>query len=337
MNIRNRYILCLTFAFSSLFLWIGSSRAQNGESEKGETLSKPVVAPSDSGMYEGINQLPESIRRSAPFARALEEMIRRAGTSGTYDVEARVKAFEQSQQDLISSASATAEKSVNPLSGPPDAGIHPLATAWTNIGLTGPASDNVFTAGCTTTIAFDPTNPNVMYVGGTSGGVWKSTNAGANWASLTDTWIPNQSIASIAVDPKNHNTLYVGTGNGFASIDELIGTGMYKSENGGGTWARIGSSTLSGTIVKVLVDPVKSNVVFALSYTTSRGIYRSTDSGVTWTKVYTAQEPVWDIEAGTVVGGTRIFTWRKEIIPVALRQSAAFIALGTMVQRGRKL
>jgi photosystem II stability/assembly factor-like uncharacterized protein len=303
MNIRYRPIFCLTFAFSLLFLWIGSPRAQNGESERGETLAKPVVAPSDSGMYEGINQLPESVRRSAPFARELEEMIRRAGTSGTFDVEARVKAFEQSQQDFIQSASALAEKSSDPSGGSPGGGIHPLSTAWTNIGLTGPASSNVFTAGCTTTIAIDPTNTQIMYVGGTSGGVWKSTNAGANWVSLTDTWIPNQSVASISIDPKNHNTLYVGTGNGFASIDELIGTGIYKSTDGGGTWKRIGSTTLSGTIVKVLVDPVKSNVVFASSYTSNRGVYRSTDSGVTWTRVYTAQQPVWDIEAGTIVGG----------------------------------
>ena len=303
MNRLYRHIFCITFAISSLFLWMDSSRAQNGESEKGETLTQPVVAPSDSGMYQGINQLPESVRRSAPFARALNQMVRRAGTSGTFDGEARVKAFEQSQQDMVTSASAPAMKLGNPARGSPGAGVHPLSTAWTKIGLTGPASDNVFTAGCTTTIAFDPTNPSVMYAGGTSGGVWKSTNSGANWAPLTDTWIPNQSVASIAVDPKNHNTIYVGTGNGYAGIDELIGTGLYKSEDGGGTWTRIGSKTLTGTIIKVLVDPVKSNVIFASSYTNNRGIYRSIDSGSTWTEVYVAQQPVWDIESGTVVGG----------------------------------
>ena len=308
MKILYRHIIRIAFAISTLFLWNGSSYAQtlvpSGESEKGETLSQPVSAPSDSGMYQGINQLPESIRRSAPFARSLEEMVRRAGTSGTFDVEAQVQAFEQSQQDLKASASALAAKPAGGAAGSGSGRMQPLSTAWTSIGLVGPASANVYTAGCTTAIAFDPTNPSVMYVGGTSGGVWKSTNEGANWVSLTDTWIPNQSIASIAVDPKNHNTIYVGTGNGFASIDELVGTGLYKSKDGGGTWARIGSATLSGTIVKVLVDPVHSNVVFASSYTSNRGVYRSTDSGVTWTKVYTALQPVWDIEAGTIFSGT---------------------------------
>ncbi len=305
MKIPYLRILSIAFVFSSLFVTLSVLRAQNEGSEERETLSQPVTAPTDSGMYEGINQLPESVRRSAPFARALDQMTRRAGKSGAFDVEARVRAFEQSQQDLIK-ASAPAEKTVNPGSGTPG-NIRPLANAWTNIGLSGTSSNNVFTAGCTTTIAFDPTNPSVMYAGGTSGGVWKSTNQGANWVALTDTWIPNQSVASIAVDPKNHNTIYVGTGNGFASVDELTGTGIYKSTDGGGTWKRIGASTLSGTIVKVLVDPEKSNVILASSYTTNRGVFRSTDSGLTWVKVYAALQPVWDIKAGSVSGGVAEF------------------------------
>jgi photosystem II stability/assembly factor-like uncharacterized protein len=312
MKILYRTIFFTTFAMlSCLFLTRTVSAQAVVQSEKGEVLDKPVTAPSDSGLYKGINELPESVRRTAPFARALDEMVRRAGPSGTYDPEARVSAFEQSQQDLINSASAPAEKSLAPSGSSSNGQMRPLANAWTNIGLIGPPSDFVFTAGCTTTIAFDPTNPNVMYAGGTSGGVWKSTDAGAHWVSLTDTWIPNQSIASIAVDPKNHNTLYVGTGNGFASVDELSGTGLYRSTDGGGSWKHIGSSTIPGTVVKVLVDPVKSNVVFASMYSSalgaSHGLYRSTDSGSTWTKVYSpttsAVTEVWDIEAGTVVGG----------------------------------
>jgi len=179
-------------------------------------------------------------------------------------------------------------------------GEHPLSTAWTNIGLIG-SSPTVFSAGCTTALAVDPVNTNIIYAGATSGGVWKSTDQGAHWVSLTDLVIPNQSVASIAIDSKNHNTLYVGTGNGFASIDELTGTGLYKSTDGGGTWSRIGASSLSGTIVKVFVDPQHSNIVLASSYTSNRGVYRSTDSGATWTKVYAAAQPVWDIVAGTAI------------------------------------
>ncbi|HZK75946.1 MAG TPA: FlgD immunoglobulin-like domain containing protein [Candidatus Kapabacteria bacterium] len=287
---------------SAIFLLAHSARAQENAGESGETLPRPVSAPSDSGMYKGINQLPESIRRSAPFARALNEMTKRAGTSGTFDEEARLRAFEQSQQDLMRSATTMSEKS----SG--GGGEHPLDNAaWTNIGLNTAykkisATDSipvVFGGGCTTALAIDPTNTNIIYAGATSGGVWKSTNQGAHWASLTDNAIPNQSVASIAIDPKNHNTLYVGTGNGYASVDELTGTGLYKSKDGGGTWTRIGASSLTGTIVKVFVDPVHSNIILASSYTSNKGVYRSTDSGATWTKVYTAEQPVWDITGST--------------------------------------
>ncbi|HET6400322.1 MAG TPA: FlgD immunoglobulin-like domain containing protein [Candidatus Kapabacteria bacterium] len=284
---------------STIVLLFHSARAQDaGGTEQSETLRQPVSAPSDSGLYRGINQLPASIRRSAPFARALNEMVRRAGTSGTFDEEARVRAFEQSQRDLIQSATSMAEK-------PSGHGDQPLDNpAWTNIGLIGSANNGIFSAGCTTALAIDPTNTNIIYAGATSGGVWKSTNQGANWVSLTDLVIPNQSVASIAIDPKNHNTIYVGTGNGYASIDELTGTGLYKSENGGGTWTRIGASSLTGTIVKVFVDPVHSNIILASAYNSSRGVYRSTDSGATWAKVYVAAQPVWDMVAGSVISST---------------------------------
>ena len=276
---------------SGILLLFHAARAQ--DMEQGETLSKPVVAPSDSGLYRGINQLPASIRRSAPFARALNEMTRRAGTSGTFDEEARVRAFEHSQQDLLQTAISTARKS--------GGGDRPLENpAWTNIGLIG-SPPSVYSAGCTTALAIDPTNTNIIYAGATSGGVWKTTDQGAHWVSLTDDVIPNQSVASIAIDPKNHNTIYVGTGNGYASVDELTGTGLYKSENGGGTWTHLGASSLKGTIVKVFVDPVHSNVILASSYTSNRGVYRSTDSGATWTKVYAAAQPVWDITGSTSV------------------------------------
>ncbi|MFI5201829.1 MAG: hypothetical protein ACHQNE_05550, partial [Candidatus Kapaibacterium sp.] len=278
---------------STILLLFHSARAQ--EVEQGETLAKPVVAPSDSGLYRGVNQLPVSIRRSAPFARALNEMTKRAGTSGTFDEEARVRAFEQSRRDLTQTAISAARKS--------GGGDRPLDnSAWTNIGLI-PSSSSpyVYSAGCTTALAVDPVNTNIVYAGATSGGVWKSTDKGAHWVSLTDDIIPNQSVASIAIDPKNHNTIYVGTGNGYASIDELTGTGLYKSEDGGGTWSRIGASSLTGTIVKVFVDPVHSNVILASSYTSNRGLYRSTDSGATWSKIYAAAQPIWDITGSTSV------------------------------------
>lgn len=271
------------------------------EAGERETLAKPVELPPAVGLYKELQNVPDDIRRSAPFARALYEMTRRAGLDGTFDREERYQAFQQSQRDL--EQSSVAEKASGQNGGAP---MKPLANAWTNIGLIGSPNNYVFSAGCISAIAINPTTPNIMYAGGTSGGVWKSTDAGAHWVPLTDNAIPNLSVSSIAIDPKHPNTLYVGTGNGYASIDELTGTGLYKSEDGGGTWKRIGAASLTGTVVKVLVDPIKSNVVFAAQYSGARGLYRSTDSGTTWTKVFPTSGysagVVWDVLA-TVVGG----------------------------------
>jgi photosystem II stability/assembly factor-like uncharacterized protein len=292
---------------SSLFILISGNRvsAQDRTSNaESESLSKPVALPPPMGLYKEFQNVPEKVRQSAPFARALHEMERVAGSDGTFDVEARVRAFQQSQEDLINSSVMT--EKLGTLSN--GANQQPFSTAWTNIGLVGSPSNGVYSGGCTTTIAIDPTNTNIMYVGATSGGVWKSTDAGAHWTALTDLVIPNLSVASIAIDPKNHNTLYVGTGNGFASIDELTGTGIYKTTDGGGNWSRIGASTISGTVVKVMIDSVHSNVLLASLYSTNRGVYRSTDSGATWSKVYpssgNAAGVIWDIASGTVVSGT---------------------------------
>ncbi len=276
---------------------IGFSQTE-GTSEKGEYLSKAQALPGPIGLYQDLQSVPDAIRRSAPFARMLDEMTRKAGVDGTYDFEARYRAFEQSRQDML--RSSIAEKGVvgNNL---------PLSDAWTNIGLQGTANNGVFSSGCVAAIAIDPINPQTLYAGATSGGVWKSTDGGAHWVVLTDLFLPNLTVASIAIDPKHTNTIYVGTGNGYASIDELSGTGLYKSTDGGGTWNRIGGATLTGTISKVLVDPVHSNILFASRYTSNKGVYRSSDSGVTWSKVYpatgNAAGVVWDIVSGSVVGG----------------------------------
>jgi photosystem II stability/assembly factor-like uncharacterized protein len=302
-----------------------------------EMLLQPVRIPSDSGVYHGLSSIPEEIRRSAPFARLMHEMSRRAGTAGTFDIEERIAAFEQSQRDLLRSANSD-QRSANseqPDSGfrIPDSGIrgsagalsngaHALSkgsdahafskgsedlfgNAWTNIGLIG--NPPVYSGGCISAIAIDPSNANIMYAGATSGGVWKSTNAGSTWAALTDNVIPNLSIASLAIDPNHPTTIYAGTGNGYAGLDELTGTGLWKSGDGGATWKRIGTTTFSGTVVKVLVDPVKSNVVFASLYSGgTKGLYRSTDSGSSWSRVFQigSSGVIWDVAAGTVIGGT---------------------------------
>src|SRR5712692_3513086 len=134
-----------------------------------------------------------------------------------------------------------------------------------------------------------PGEPNVFYFGAAAGGVWKSTDAGANWAPIFDKE-QIASIGSIAVSPSDHNVIYVGTGEACIRGNISYGNGVYKSLDGGKTWKNIGLKDTQH-IGKVVVDPRNPNIVFvaalghAYGPNEERGLFRSTDGGVTWQKV----------------------------------------------------
>ncbi|HEX5315249.1 MAG TPA: hypothetical protein VFX22_01250, partial [Candidatus Kapabacteria bacterium] len=201
---------------ASISIFFAPSLVHAQAEGEGESLSTPIVAPSDSGAYHAINQLPVSIRESRPFAREFYEFARHAGSSGTVDNAAYRSAFEEARQDMIRSSERIG-KSTSP---------HSVVSTWTNLGLMG--SDTTPSAGITTQIVFDPQHPAIMYAGG-SGGVWKSLDTGADWSPITDDVLPNLSVASIAIDPVNTDTLYVGTGYCYSSVPVYNGAGLYQS------------------------------------------------------------------------------------------------------------
>ncbi len=122
-------------------------------------------------------------------------------------------------------------------------------------------------------IDVDDNNQNLIYVGSPTGGLWKSTDGGANWTVLTDDF-PVMDIWSVEIDPSNSNTVYMGTAGG----------GILKTTDGGLTWNQTG--TISGTIRDILIHPTNSNIVFAARTSSSNGaIFRSTNGGTTWTQV----------------------------------------------------
>src|ERR1041385_2854471 len=104
-----------------------------------------------------------------------------------------------------------------------------------------------------------PNEPEHFYFGSVNGGVWETTDAGRTWQPIFDSQ-PVGSIGAIAVAPSNPKVLYVGSGEADMRSDIAQGNGMYKSSDGGKTWAHIGLVD-SQQIARIIVDPNDPNLV----------------------------------------------------------------------------
>ena len=146
-----------------------------------------------------------------------------------------------------------------------------------------------FRGGRTRAVAGVPSQPNVFYIGAVDGGVWKSDNYGRTWIPIFDGQ-PTQSIGAIAVAPSNPEFVYVGTGEGLHRPDLSVGDGIYKSSDAGKSWTHLGLRD-GQQIPALAVDPRNPDRLFAAVLghpygpNSERGIFRSTDGGVTWEKV----------------------------------------------------
>ena len=146
-----------------------------------------------------------------------------------------------------------------------------------------------FRGGRAVTATGVPGEPDHFYFGAVGGGVWESENAGRTWTPIFDGQ-PIASIGAVAVAPSNPKILYVGSGEADMRSDISYGNGMYRSADGGKTWAAIGLSD-SRQIGKILVDPKDPELVFvaALGHgygpNPERGVFRSRDGGKSWKKV----------------------------------------------------
>jgi photosystem II stability/assembly factor-like uncharacterized protein len=143
--------------------------------------------------------------------------------------------------------------------------------------------------GRTRALAGVPGQPNVFYIGAVNGGVWKTDDAGRTWHPVFDDQ-PTQSIGAIAVAPSDPDVVYVGSGEGLHRPDLSIGDGIYRSADGGRSWAHLG---LRGgeQIPELAVDPRDPNRLYAAVLghpygpSEERGIYRSLDGGRSWQRV----------------------------------------------------
>ncbi|MCB9840430.1 MAG: hypothetical protein H6809_02115 [Phycisphaeraceae bacterium] len=143
-------------------------------------------------------------------------------------------------------------------------------------------------------ILIHPTTPSTMWVGGVTGGVWRTVDAGATWEALDD-FVPSLTISCMAMDPNDPDVLYAGTGEGFFETIEGTsntaappGAGVFRSGDGGQTWSALGSTSGAAWrwVNRLVFAPGSSTVMLAA---TSAGLFRSADAGATWTQTASGQ------------------------------------------------
>jgi hypothetical protein len=122
---------------------------------------------------------------------------------------------------------------------PPPAGSVPQlpGSVWSSIDPTQVTTSGTLTpVGRITTVAIQPTESSVIYIGGAQGGVWKTMDGGTTWTALTDTQC-SLAMGALAIDPMNPNIVYTGTGEENSSSDSYYDCGV--STDGGATWTQV--------------------------------------------------------------------------------------------------
>ncbi len=131
-----------------------------------------------------------------------------------------------------------------------------------------------------------PDDPDIMYVGNTTGGVFKTVNGGEEWFPIFDD-NPFLATAVITLDPSDPDIVYVGTGDRNISGYPAIGNGVYRSDDAGETWSHLGLADQC-IVSKIVVDPDDTQTIYAATMglpfekNNDRGLYKSTDGGATW-------------------------------------------------------
>ncbi|MAZ72993.1 MAG: glycosyl hydrolase [Flavobacteriaceae bacterium] len=133
-------------------------------------------------------------------------------------------------------------------------------------------------------------DPLTYYMGTTGGGLWKTKDAGAHWNNISDGFFKTGTVGAVAVSESNPTIVYVGMGeHAIRGVMTSYGDGVYKSTDAGKTWKHIGL-TPTEQISRIIIHPTNPDIVYVAaqgkypSPTADRGVYKSTDGGVTWKK-----------------------------------------------------
>lgn len=158
-------------------------------------------------------------------------------------------------------------------------------------------------------IAFHPTNVTIMFAGSPHGGLFKTTDGGANWFPIS-AYVASLGVSGIAIHPANPDIIYVLSGDGNSNggcfnggfclpVGEQISAcnGVYKTTNGGATWTKLPNfpGITDDTLYQgrqLVMDPSNTNVLLAA---TSRGLFRTSNGGNTWDTT-SEKTNIWDIK-----------------------------------------
>ncbi|HYV91735.1 MAG TPA: T9SS type A sorting domain-containing protein [Chitinophagales bacterium] len=183
-----------------------------------------------------------------------------------------------------------------------------VRSMWTNYG-----PNNI--GGRTISIAIDPTDTSIVWLGSASGGLWKSATGGIGVGAWTyiPTGFPVLGVGAIAINPGNHSEMYIGTGETYAygtSTNGVVdrtqrgsyGIGILKTTDGGATWTKVLDWSYQDNrgVWDIVYDPSDASILYAA---TTEGVYKTSDAGVTWTLVLN-RKMVMDLVIDHVNSGT---------------------------------
>ena len=139
-------------------------------------------------------------------------------------------------------------------------------------------------------VARVPGQPDAIYVGTATGGVFKSVNGGVSWAPVFDHVVGMMSSGDLAVASSNPNVVWAGTGDSNYRQSSSWGDGVYKSVDAGKSWTNMGLKD-TRHIARIVVDPTNADVVYVAAVghlwgpNPERGVFKTTDGGTSWKKV----------------------------------------------------
>jgi hypothetical protein len=132
----------------------------------------------------------------------------------------------------------------------------------------------------------EPDGKVTLFVGAASGGIWKSLDGGTTFKPVFDKQ-GVQSIGALALDPSDPKVVWAGTGESWTRNSVSVGNGIWRSADGGETWASMGLPE-SERVNRIVVHPSNGNIVYACvpgrlwSDSADRGLYKTIDGGKNW-------------------------------------------------------